>query len=118
LLLIAWIVEQRWLEAAVEIALQIASIGGYGGGVAQGENEVEPSAVEVRWVAAPSLQQPNPIALIPVGAGHHQHGAAACGVGFAVAVGLDVLTQLTVLNIPVRCDRSRPSGIGSSPSGT
>ena len=75
-----WIGQQGRLETAVEVAVAIAPRLGQGFRVADQGAEGQTGGVEPAGPASPGLEQPGGIALIPVGAGHHQHLSGCAGL--------------------------------------
>ena len=69
----AGIGQQGWGKTAVQISLEIAPVLGVGSGVAQHQLQLQAMALEGPRPAAPVLEQPGAIALIAVGACHHEH---------------------------------------------
>ena len=72
-LLVGGILQQRWQKGTIEIPVHIAKARADRLRIARGEGNGEPVRAQTLRSAAPALQQMHPVALIAVGASHHQH---------------------------------------------
>ena len=73
--------QQGRLEAAVEVAVEVAPRLGQGIGVADQGAQGQAGGVQPPGQPGPGIEQPGGVALIAVGSGHHKHLPLRTGLG-------------------------------------
>ncbi len=75
-LLLPPLIQQIRGEAAVEISVDVATVGCAGLGIADLQSQREPRGIQQILLITPLVHQPGPIDFVAMGATHHQHIAA------------------------------------------